>query len=321
MALNRILPPEDCARHVSNLLLGPEPAFLGRLGGVDTNAAVFTQGTSSGSDAFLNAKKELEIYTGYYDTCSDTSRVPEFLSLLTKSYRASDTLSVGHAYLIAPFFPEIIDFPPPPETAVERCEHWVREVIGADRNMTLIPYNFIERLVAGGPSLLSVFSEALVGKKVLAITPFSETIQDQHPNRHQFFKNYEYPEFDLLTYTTPITYHGLPAEFFPDQDWFSTLERMKREITAIDFDIALLACASYATPLGAFIQDDLGKKAVYVGGVLQLFFGIMGRRFNTTFYNSQINPGIFVRPREAQKFIEKVNEWSDSPTEAFGAYF
>lgn len=47
----------------------------------------------------------------------------------------------------------------------------------------------------------------------------------------------------------------------------------------------------------------------------------MGRRFDIVFYNTQINQDIFVRPREAQAFIAKVNEWSDKPTEAFGAYF
>ncbi|WP_455975528.1 hypothetical protein [Methylorubrum populi] len=300
---------------------GPEPAFLGRLGGVDTNAAVFTEGLTVDNVAFQHAKSELETYTGYYDGLGDAARLPEFLDLLTQSYRASKTLSVGHAYLIAPFFPEIIDFPPPPETAISKCERWVREVVGANRDMTLIPYNFVERLNLGGPSLFSVFSDILPNKKVLAVTPFSETIRSQFPRRNEFFKNYNYPDFDLLTYTTPITYHGLPSQFFPDKDWFLTLERMKREISNIEFDIALLACASYATPLGAFIQNELGKKAVYVGGVLQLFFGIMGRRFDIVFYNTQINQDIFVRPREAQAFIAKVNEWSDKPTEAFGAYF
>ena len=75
---------------------------------------------------------------------------------------------------------------------------------------------------------------------------------------------------------TPITYAGLPAEFYPGVDWFSTVKQLQKEISRIDFDIALLSCGSYAMPLGVHVARQLERKAIYVGGVLQLYFGIMG---------------------------------------------
>lgn len=326
MPLTKIGPPEDCARHIAELLTGPEPAFLGRLGGIDTNAAVFTQGLEPSHERFRVEKRNLEVYTGYYDGRDDAELVPRFIELLTDSYRASRTLTAGHTYLIKAFFPEFPEAAEVPQEIIARVEAWVRDVVGRDREgrdreMNIIAYNFIERLTWGGPSLMSVFSEILPGKRVLVISPFEETIWEQYPKRHQFFQNYDYPEFHLSTYNTPLTYAGLPSQFFPDQDWFATLDRMKEDLRGREFDIALLCCASYATPLGAYIQDSLGKKAVYFGGILQIFLGIMGRRFNTPFFDMQINRGVYIHPLEAKRFEEQVKQWSDKPTEAFGAYF
>jgi len=140
-------------------------------------------------------------------------------------------------------------------------------------------------------------------------------------NRHQFFGNYSYPDFSLLTYNTPITYEGLPEEFYPDADWFETLARMKREISDLDFDIALLSCGSYAMPLGIFIRDVLLKKAIYVGGCLQLFFGVMGRRYENPFFLDQINATAFIHPVERDRFLAHCTIGPETAREAFGAYF
>ena len=40
-----------------------------------------------------------------------------------------------------------------------------------------------------------------------------------------------------------------------------------------NFDIALIGCGAYGFPLAAFVKG-IGKKAVHIGGPLQLFFGI-----------------------------------------------
>ena len=47
----------------------------------------------------------------------------------------------------------------------------------------------------------------------------------------------------------------------------------------MDFDIALLGCGCYGHPLCDFIRNELNKSAIYVGGGLQLLFGVMGKRW------------------------------------------
>lgn len=185
----------------------------------------------------------------------------------------------------------------------------------------LYAYNFVEELNDGTHTLFRLFSSALVGKKVLVISPFSETIEAQRPRRHGFFRGYDYPEFELECYTTPITYSGLPAHMYPDRSWAQTLARMKREIEGKDFDIALISCGSYPMPLGAFIRNWMGKKAIYVGSFLQVFFGVIGRRWHNSYFLPQINIDQFVTPLEASRYLPSGGVEAGEQTEGWGAYF
>jgi hypothetical protein len=187
--------------------------------------------------------------------------------------------------------------------------------------VTCFPYPFFERLVLGRYTLFRAFSETLPGKRVLVVSPFSASIEANFVNRGSFFKDYDYPEFELLTLDTPITYSGLPKEYYPYRDWFETTEALRTRLKDIAFDIALLGCGSYAVPLGLFIERELGRQAIYVGGVLQLFFGIMGRRYENPFFLDQINPNHFILPIERSKYLDHVIVKENTPREAFGAYF
>jgi hypothetical protein len=97
---------------------------------------------------------------------------------------------------------------------------------------------------------------------------------------------------------------------------------MQNDIAKMEFDIALLSCGSYAMPIGCFIKENMGKKAIYAGGILQLFFGIMGRRYNREYYLECLNPEAFIFPAERNQFDEQIKNIGDSgKTEALGAYF
>ena len=96
-------------------------------------------------------------------------------------------------------------------------------------------------------------------------------------------------------------YRGLRDDF--EHDWFGRLDRMKQEISELDFDIALIAAGPYGFPLAAEIKRT-GRKAVVVGGVLQLFFGIRGARWDNSpkhrnLYNEYwIRPGDECKPKD-----------------------
>ena len=122
------------------------------------------------------------------------------------------------------------------------------------------------------------WTSALKNKKVLVIHPFSKTIEKQYKIRERLFENENVlPEFELKTIKAVQTLAGEKDPRF--DNWFEALEWMKSEIYKTDFDVALLGCGAYGIPLQHYIKE-LGKQSVYVGGGLQILFGIKGRRWD-----------------------------------------
>ena len=71
------------------------------------------------------------------------------------------------------------------------------------------------------------------------------------------------------------------------KDWFEALSFMEEEIDKQDYDICLLGCGAYGLPLAAHVKRK-GKKAVHIGGTLQLLFGIWGARWENPQYGAQL---------------------------------
>ena len=70
----------------------------------------------------------------------------------------------------------------------------------------------------------------------------------------------------------------------PHNNFLETVQFYNDSIKNIDFDIALLSCGSYAHFIGEYIKN-IGKKSIYIGGVLPLYFGIFGDRYMKSFFN------------------------------------
>lgn len=116
----------------------------------------------------------------------------------------------------------------------------------------------------------------LHNKKILVIHPFHDTIKHQWEKRKQIFKDMEImPECDLQIMKSVQSIAGNATGF---TTWFNALAYMEDEIEKKDFDIALLGCGAYGFNLAAHIKR-MGKKAVHLGGFLQILFGIMGKRW------------------------------------------
>ena len=138
----------------------------------------------------------------------------------------------------------------------------------------LIPLTDLEPFWLDSP-----WTKALKNKGVLIIHSMPHTIEKQYAKRHELFTNPNIlPDFILSVYGSVNSAIGLKTPF---ANWFDALEKMKSDIARIDFDIAILGCGSYGMSLGAFIKRDLGKKAVHLGGMTQLLFGIRGKRWDS----------------------------------------
>ncbi len=129
------------------------------------------------------------------------------------------------------------------------------------------------------------WTKALAGKKVLVVHPFASTIERQYQKRKLLFKADLLPSFELATVKAVQSIAGTTTGFF---DWFDALNYMKSEIDKHDYDICLIGCGAYGFPLAAHVKR-MGKKAVHLGGSLQLLFGIRGKRWESENYNSQYN--------------------------------
>ena len=159
----------------------------------------------------------------------------------------------------------------------------------------------------------SNWTSALEGKKVLVVSPFTDSIISQYEKRERLFSGRNVlPQMHLLTYKSLLTIGDIKDDRF--NNWFEALDFMAEEIMKIDFDVALLGCGAYGFALAARIKDS-GRQAVHMGGALQLLFGIMGRRWDGSrfggkeymephiarYYNEDWTYPIEERPKEADK--------------------
>jgi hypothetical protein len=154
------------------------------------------------------------------------------------------------------------------------------------------------------------WSLELQGKKVLVISAFANSIAKQHRRIDRVFPDFNFPVFSLSVIRSPIT-AGQQDE--SGKTWFELLDEMKTQIDMQDFDVALIAAGAYSYPLAAYVKK-VGKIGIHCGGGLQLYFGVMGNRWNNApevlkYLNSEwVRPSKDERPKTAMQ-IENACYW------------
>lgn len=136
------------------------------------------------------------------------------------------------------------------------------------------------------------WSAALRGKRVLVVTPFTDSVLFQYNNhREQLFQGTDIlPEFASIdVYRSLMTIGDMRDDRF--DDWFEALSFMEQEILGMDFDVAILGCGAYGFPLASSIKRA-GKQAIHMGGSLQILFGIMGRRWDGSRFDGKVRDDI-----------------------------
>lgn len=116
----------------------------------------------------------------------------------------------------------------------------------------------------------------LIGdKKVLVISSFSDLIKQQYESGKVYKLGIDFPKIHALDcVTTPYCFLNQG----PHQNYFETVESIFKEIQTKDFDIALLGCGAYGHMLTHKIHSELKKDAIYIGGPITNFFGILSTR-------------------------------------------
>lgn len=263
----KVLIADEANKKLENLLNENKPMACGRFGSVELYATgVFDLAIK---EKYENASRELHLNAGFFSDKSEKRGEREFSQLMKECMGKMDFLGIWNI----PF------------------EHYYLNKIKKDVSLTYLRY--LEPWFSEYP-----WTKALKGKSVLVIHPYAETIEKQYAKREKLFCAPDIlPEFQLHTLKA-VQSMGGECETF--DTWFDALDWMTEEALKIDFDVALIGCGAYGMPLATRIKDA-GRKAIHMGGVLQILFGIRGKRWDTDPVVSKLYNDSWIRPDDKDK--------------------
>jgi hypothetical protein len=132
------------------------------------------------------------------------------------------------------------------------------------------------------------WTQSFHNKTILIIHPFIDTIKAQIPKLQNIWSNVNvtgapYSCMPATMNNVKFVRAQLPVSN-PTKSWFDALEELKQKVNNVGyFDIALLGCGGFGSSLLTHItQLSHRPSAIYIGGTLQLYFGIHGQRWYTT---------------------------------------
>ena len=119
------------------------------------------------------------------------------------------------------------------------------------------------------------WTQSLKGKRILIVSPFINSMREKVDILPEIYGVDLFPGCKFIFIKPPQTQGECESEEFNVE-----IEKFMKKVKDIkdDFDIALCSCGGYGNLVCAEIYK-LGKSAIYVGGVLQMFFGIYGNRW------------------------------------------
>lgn len=235
--------------YLISCLQGPSPFFIGRIAGIELQVAYDLH---HGNRLSLTARHELENNAGIHATSEES--LIEYGKQLCKAY--------DHCTAIA-----IWETSGPVYAATGRAQDWIlqRTRLPTLQARSLEPYYDSESWMC-----------AMYGKRVLIIHPFYHSITQQIQRLSALFPNRPwFPSCTMDIVVPPVTFAG----HHENKDWQTHLAPCYEAIQQKEFDVALVAAGGYGMILADMIYTRLHRSVIYVGGALQLFFGIIGKRW------------------------------------------
>ncbi|WP_304323135.1 hypothetical protein [Phocaeicola plebeius] len=296
--------PNKASKVIYNLLQSEKPCMIARFGSTELSALINYIGVNSSVHSIVkyiqgkqlewwwnrNIMEQMQQWSGFYPPTPENMQ--KFGELMINETKEVDILG---SWIIN--------------------ENYIFNYI---KKAQIIHLRLLEPFWSNTP-----WTIALKDKKVLVIHPFAQLIYKQYTEKRTLlFKNPNIlPPFKLEVIQAVQSLGGNNNDF---KDWFEALQWMKDEIDKKDYDICLIGCGAYGFPLAAHVKKQ-GKKAVHLGGALQLLFGIKGKRWeNPNYgvkewgipygsYSSLINeywvrPGDLGRPQNAEQ-VEGACYW------------
>ena len=154
------------------------------------------------------------------------------------------------------------------------------------------------------------WTQSLCGKKLLIISPFTDSIKYQNDKGYNLISGDNrlfHPDQKYIYYKTFNTLGGN----FVHSNWSETFMKMIQDISILDFDIALVSCGGYGLPICDFIYSKMKKSSIYVGGVLPLLFGVTCERYKEPKFlwrARKYNPGMIKPNADEQVEMKSFRE-------------
>lgn len=260
--------------YIKSIIEQNNPFFIGRIAGCELKVAYFYQ--QGNLFDIVDELRELENNAGIYTR--DNVSLAEYSKKLIESY--------DHCTIIAEWEQEGKVFAHT-GSGQEFIKKRTLNIPKIDAR-ALEPYYFKDN-----------WMPALKGKKILIVHPFSKTLEKQIKNFKNIFPDKSWFENCQIDFAIPpLTLAGNHQ----NKDWQEHLspflESLKQKS---DFDIALVAAGGYGMLVADYIFKEMNKSVMYIGGALQLFFGVIGKRW---FDNKEILKMVnddWIRPNKEDK--------------------
>lgn len=143
------------------------------------------------------------------------------------------------------------------------------------------------------------YDKLFENKRVLIITSQKETTLQQlakldscYPDKKIFHKTTSFHVYK------PCQQNGGSHD---ENAWHFHYNKMKEDLKKIkesefDFDVAFVSCGGFGMILSEYIYSELNTSTIYVGGGLQLYFGILGKRWSSNETINRIKNNSWVFP-------------------------
>lgn len=271
-------------QNIINIINNNKPASIIRIGGSDY-------------ESYINGFNPL-IYelNGYLDIETDPvcelENFNKFKNLYIESLKNCDMITVGgyHAIKRFGFIPNECDVFP------EKEEEFI--ITHINDKIPICHWDFINLDFAHN-FFFNVFP-ILDKKRVCIISSFTDDIQTQLLHKDKLFSNkcinenghcshnanyeqFKYPSFSHIEYIqVPICinkYKTRQDTISPFRNSLELLEDLYKQISATNAEIYLIGAGAYTNMLCNYIKNEHNRIAINCGSSIQLFFGLLGNRF------------------------------------------
>lgn len=250
---------------LKSILSSNSPLLLGRVGG--TESRIFRVFSNNFGKESANFASHCEKLSGIYP---------------------HNELSLYYNLIVddLPFFHFLADWPCPGQSKLKA--HLNRNNINPFYyNLEYLNPLSMHFIYGINPS--DLWMHSLSYKKILVINPFIDSFKKSVTRSISIFEKSLLPDLNCTYFSPPVTFGTSGVD---NGSFMMHLEKTKALLHQLcldnSFDCALVAAGGYGMPISRYLYSNkLIPQVLHIGGVLQLFFGVIGQRWLDEPYKSK----------------------------------